>query len=102
MEVLRRGIWHIEFVTKTNGLTKQWCTCSMKIDAMREKTSGILGQVGDQWCDLCLFFGHTDGVLMEEKQGSSDAVEQLMSELLSERQNVLDYATGLLRSNVIS
>ena len=34
------------------------------------------------------------GVLMEEKQGSSDAIEQLMSELLSEHQNVLDYVTG--------
>ena len=54
-----------------------------------------MGQVGDQRCDLCLLFDTQMGVQEEEKQGYSDAVDQLISELLSEHQNVLDYATGL-------
>ena len=35
------------------------------------------------------------GALIEEKQGWAAALDQLMSELLSEHQNVLDYVKGL-------
>ena len=34
-----------EFVTKTCELTKQWGTYSMKVDVLREKTSGIKGAI---------------------------------------------------------
>ena len=40
-------------------------------------------------------FQQTDGVLMEERWGASDAAGQMMSELLSEHQNVLDCVKGL-------
>ena len=39
----------------------------MKIDALREEKSRILGQVGDQGLDSCLLLNSQMGVLMEEK-----------------------------------
>ena len=60
-----------------------------KIDALRDMKSGILGQVGDQGYDPCLFLDTHIGVLMKEKQGYSDAVDGLISVLPFEHENVL-------------
>ena len=79
----------------------------MKIDALREKKSWIMGQVGDRVAesggfDPCLLSNIQTGVLMEEKQGYATALKQLMSELLSEHRNVLDYVKGLQEQRVNS
>ena len=43
----------------------------MKIDALRAKKSGILGQVGDQGFDPCLLLNEKMSVLMEVKHGKN-------------------------------
>ena len=56
-----------------------------KIDALREKKSGILGQVQDQGFDPRLL----QNFLMEEQQCFSAASDQLTSKLLSGHPNAV-------------
>ena len=89
-----------EFVTEALASEKCLDECKKKMRCGRTK-SGILGQVGDQRFDPCHLLNKQMGALMEEKHGYATALSLLISELLSEHQNVLDYVKGF-RSNVIS